>query len=112
MTQERGKYAVPAGRPGRGYEIIPRPAALGGGWNLTLLENGQEAGGGVFPIPDEDPHAGMDWWNRMTKEARAHWLMMAASAMPADARRAYLLAETYADARNVGEDWINAMGDR
>jgi hypothetical protein len=33
----------------RTYQIEPRPAELGGGWNLKLLENGQEMGGGVFP---------------------------------------------------------------
>lgn len=31
------------------YEITPRPAHLGGGWRLRLLENGEEVGGGVFP---------------------------------------------------------------
>ena len=31
------------------YEIEPRPADLGGGWRLRLLENGEEVGGGVFP---------------------------------------------------------------
>lgn len=34
------------------YEILPRPAHLGGGWRLRLLEDGVEVGGGVFP-PDE-----------------------------------------------------------
>lgn len=32
------------------YEITPRPVALGGGWRLRLLENGEEVGGGVFPL--------------------------------------------------------------
>lgn len=32
-----------------GYAIDPRPADLGGGWRLRLLENGEEVGGGVFP---------------------------------------------------------------
>lgn len=31
------------------YEINPRPADLGGGWQLRLLEDGEEIGGGVFP---------------------------------------------------------------
>lgn len=31
------------------YEIKPRTAELGGGWKLTLLEEGVEIGGGVFP---------------------------------------------------------------
>lgn len=88
------------------YEITPRPAELGGGWKLTLLQDGQEAGGGVFPIPQEDPQAGMDWWNGLAEEQRAHWLMMAASAMPVAARHAYLLAEAYNDAQDEAESWI------
>ena len=36
----------------RGYDfaIDPRPAELGGGWFLRLLESGEEVGGGVFPL--------------------------------------------------------------
>lgn len=35
----------------RFYEITPRKSPLGGGWNLKLFdENGQEAGGGAFPL--------------------------------------------------------------
>jgi len=34
------------------YQISPRPAELGGGWQLRLLENGVEVGGGVFPLRD------------------------------------------------------------
>ncbi|MFQ1820428.1 hypothetical protein ACK37D_19930 [Aeromonas veronii] len=33
------------------YQITPRTLDLGGGWNLRLLENGEEVGGGVFPLP-------------------------------------------------------------
>lgn len=32
------------------YEIVSRPADLGGGWKLRLLEDGEEMGGGVFPL--------------------------------------------------------------
>lgn len=88
------------------YEITPRPAELGGGWKLTLLQDDQEAGGGVFPIPQEDAQAGMDWWNGLAEEQRAHWLIMAASAMPAAAHHAYLLAEDYNDAQDEAESWI------
>jgi len=89
----------------RTYEIYPRSADLGGGWKLRLLENGQEAGGGVFPVPGDDPQQGMTWWNALTEERRAHWMMMAASAMPAAARHAYLLAEAYKDALEEAESW-------
>lgn len=40
----------------RTYQIDPRQPALGGGWNLKLLEYGQEMGGGVFPpVQHDDP---------------------------------------------------------
>ena len=34
----------------RHYTVDPRPAELGGGWNLKLLDDNEEAGGGVFPL--------------------------------------------------------------
>lgn len=34
------------------YQIDPRPAELGGGWRLRLLESGEEVGGGVFPLSE------------------------------------------------------------
>jgi hypothetical protein len=36
----------------RGYEIEARDSALGGGWQLRLLEDGEEVGGGVFPLAE------------------------------------------------------------
>lgn len=35
------------------YEINPRPLEMGGGWKLTLTEDGEEVGGGVFDAGDE-----------------------------------------------------------
>jgi len=92
------------------YEIKPRPPELGGGWKLTLLQDGQEAGGGVFPVLENNTEAGMDWWNNLAEEQCAHWLMMAASAMPAAARHAYLLAEAYNDAQGEAEAWMGTRG--
>lgn len=91
----------------RRYEITPRPAALGDGWNLVLFDDGEEAWRGVFPVSQEDPLVGIAWWNALTEERRAHWLMMAASAVPAAARHAYLLAEAYEDAQHQGEAWLS-----
>jgi len=89
----------------RSYDITPRPAALGGGWNLVFFQDGEEAGRGVFPVAEEPPLVGMTWWNSLTEEARAHWLMMAASAIAAEARHAFLLAEAYTAAKDEGEAW-------
>lgn len=92
------------------YEIKPRPVELGGGWKLALLQDGQEVGGGVFPVPEDDLQTGMDWWSSLTEKRRAHWLTMAASAMPAAARHAYLLAEAYNDAQDEAEAWMSTRG--
>lgn len=69
------------------YEINPRPAELGGGWRLRLLEGDQEVGGGVFP-PDEsvsdNPKEALqaafedaeatayEWLDAREREERAH----------------------------------------
>jgi len=90
----------------RNYEIVPRPSALGGGWQLILLENDEEAGGGVFPVCEEPPQVGINWWNSLPVEKRSYWMVKAASAIPADARHAYLLTMAYGDAMNTGEDWL------
>ncbi len=34
------------------YKIEPRPTKLGGGWRLHLIEDGEEVGGGVFPLAE------------------------------------------------------------
>jgi hypothetical protein len=89
----------------RTYKIHPRPADLGGGWNLKLYEDDQEAGSGVYLAREEDSHVGGEWWNGLPDTQQWHWLMMAASSMPAAARNAYLLAEAYNDAMDEGESW-------
>lgn len=52
------------------YEINPRPAALGGGWQVRLLDEGEEVGGGVFPVVFEEV-AGIAWWNGLNNAERA-----------------------------------------
>jgi hypothetical protein len=37
------------------FEIQPRAAGIGGGYNLKLLEHGLEVGGGAYPICEELP---------------------------------------------------------
>jgi hypothetical protein len=77
------------------------------GWKLMFLENAREVGSDVFPVHEEDPQAGIAWWNSLSDERRAHWLMMAASAMPAAARHAYLLAEAYNNAQDAADAWMS-----
>lgn len=92
------------------YEITPRPVELGDGWRLRLLENGEEVGGGVFPVVLDDPQHGVTWWNQLTEQARAEWLSVAASAVPADAWLSYLRAEAYNDAEDEAYAWLDSRG--
>jgi hypothetical protein len=54
----------------------------------------------------------MTWWNGCSEQERRHWLMMAASARPADAYYAFLLAETYADAEASAHEWLDSRGEQ
>lgn len=87
------------------YTIEPRPPELGGGVRLRLLEDGEEMGGGVFPVA-VDPLAGIAWWNGASEAERSEWLHEAGSAVPAEAYAAYLIAQAHADADNEGQEWI------
>lgn len=47
------------------FEVDPRSEAVGGGWKLTLYEDKEEMGGGVFEAGDEGYAAayaeGFEW---------------------------------------------------
>lgn len=66
--------------PAYSYVIDVRPAELGGGWRLRLLEDGEEVGGGVFP-----PVEGIE-----------------------DAEEA--AQEAYSDALDVAAEWMESRG--
>ena len=89
----------------RRYQISARAIVSGGGWKLTLFENGREVGGGVFPVPEELPEARMDWWNSIEGKDRGYWMLRADSANPADVYHAYLLGKAYTEAMKQGESW-------
>jgi len=86
------------------YEIIPLPG--GNGWRLSLLAASKECTFQEFSLPYESMDAATDWWNSLTDKQRHLWMVKAASVVPADARRAYRLADAYDEARAVGDLWI------
>lgn len=55
-------------------------------WNLMSTKADRQ------PTPDEQ--AGMDWWNGLTQERRAHWLLVARPATVAGAWAAFCAAES------------------
>ena len=67
------------------YEITARDSALGGGWRLRLLEDGEEVGGGVFPL--------------------AEYLA------DADGDLVLALDLAHADASGVARDWLESRHD-
>lgn len=90
------------------YEINPRPAALGGGWQIRLLDEGEEVGGGVFPVVVEEV-AGIVWWNGLNDAERARWLQQSEGlGTAANAYVAYLRAQAYSDAEETAVEWLNS----
>ena len=71
------------------------------------MDDGLEAGGGVFPVPEESLEAGMDWWNSLPSEDQGYWMLMAESVSPAAARHAYLLKVAYSEAFREANNWAN-----
>ncbi|AMR78545.1 hypothetical protein [Cupriavidus nantongensis] len=91
------------------YEIKPRRSEVGGGWQLRLLQDGNEVGGGVFPVDQEaERRSGIEWFNALTEDERASWLAKAESARPEDAWGAYLTDAAFLDAHAEGESWVAA----
>lgn len=93
------------------YEIKPRTDEMGGGWQLRLLEDGQEVAGGIFPVVLDDPQDGVVWWNSIPEQDRAHWLEVAKSAVPADAWISFQRAEAYADAEAEAYQWLDSRDE-
>jgi len=89
------------------YDITPRPVELGGGWRLRLLEDGDEVGGGVFPVVPDAP-AGVAWWRGLSEEERAQWLRRAAQPTAADAHLAHLQDEAWHDAEGTAYEWLDS----
>ncbi len=90
-----------------GYEIHPRRPESGGGWQLRLLRDGEELGGGVFPAdPTVEPQQGRDWFNALSVTEQAQWLVKANSARPVDAYGAYLSSQAFLEAQEEGENWV------
>ena len=62
------------------YEIEARDSALGGGWRLRLMEDGEEMGGGVFPLApylsdaDGDLLMALDLAHTDAKQVAVEWL--------------------------------------
>jgi hypothetical protein len=96
--------------PAYTYQVSPRSADLGGGFHVRFYEDEVEMGGGVFPAnPDEAPEDGIDWWNNIAEDERAHWLAQANSARPVDAWGAFLRSQAHADANAEGQAWVERM---
>lgn len=94
--------------PERTYTIEARPPMNGGGWKVTFFEDGEEAGGGVFPAdPNVDPEDGMNWWNSMPETERKAWMHSAGdSGRVVDAYVAFLTEEARAEAEDAAEQWV------
>jgi hypothetical protein len=93
--------------PRYSYTITPRPEELGGGGRLRRLDGEEEEGGGVLPMRQADPAEAAEWWESLPIKEQEYWLTMG-NDMPMGAYHSYCLAEDYAAAEAMGEDWLQS----
>jgi hypothetical protein len=79
------------------YEINSRPAVLGGGWQVGLLDEGEEVG---RCIPCSVRGSGRHRLVERIKQCRA--------GTAASAYVAYLRAQAYSDAEETAAKWLNS----
>lgn len=85
------------------YQILPRS---GGGHDLLLLHDDEEVGRKTFSAsPDDDPQAGVTWFNTLNESGRRLWLAQAHSARPVDAYALYLHRRAFRLAEEAGQAW-------
>lgn len=89
------------------YVLQPREVHLGGGWKLRLLEDGQEVGGGVFPV-EISAAAAETWWAAMPQAERMAWERRTKSGTPSDAYYAHMNDEAWHDATQVAGEWLDS----
>ena len=95
------------------FIIVPRLPALGGGWNLRLLDGETEVGGGAFPI-QFDAAAAADWWRKRDGNDLKWWLERTvergAASTTDGAYTTFLLDEACADAdaEATAYDWLDS----
>ncbi|MCU6501958.1 hypothetical protein LPN04_29620 [Rugamonas sp. A1-17] len=89
------------------YEIIARAEESGDGWLLRLLRNGEEVGGGIFPV-QQDTQAADKWWNGLDEAARTKWLTRATLPTVAEAYLVHLRDEAWHDAAQTAGEWLDS----
>ncbi|WP_455285766.1 hypothetical protein [Cupriavidus necator] len=90
-------------------EIIMRHAQVGGGWRLSLIEDGVEVGAGRFPAdPDADPEAKAAWLTALDDDERADWALRAGSYEPGQMWAKFLSDQAYAAAEAEGRAWLGS----
>ena len=90
----------------RTYEIKSRPPELGGGWQLRLLRDKVEVGGGTFSLPRPAIGRIDAWWGSLSDAQRLHWIQQTGAEGPDAAYLAYLAAEQFADAKMAAFEWL------
>lgn len=86
------------------YELTPRPASLGGGWRLRLIDDHNEVGGGIFPVPSASGDDVAAWWDALDDAQRIAWLDRCADYTHA----AFLTLLAYQDAEASAQAWLSS----
>lgn len=88
------------------YDIRPRALIVGGGWRISLLDDGTEVGAMIFPVFEPDPNHSLAWWATLNDDDRRDWFERCGNVDRFAMHRAHLLDEAFAAAQRIGNDWI------
>ncbi|QBE66319.1 hypothetical protein [Pseudoduganella lutea] len=89
------------------YVITERGREQGGGWRLSLQENDENVGRRDFLVLPADRVAAEIWWAMLCEAERRFWFALNNADLPVGPYETYLLAESYAEAKRIGEEWIS-----
>lgn len=93
------------------YSIVRRADEIGGGWQLRLLEDGKEVGGGVFSVTRDDAGAAA-WWAKESDLAKQFWERRTKGGTPEDAYFEHLHDEAWHDATGAAGEWLDTRPAR
>ncbi|QBE66426.1 hypothetical protein [Pseudoduganella lutea] len=87
-------------------QINSFPKNLGNGWDLRILNDGEEVWHERFWVPEPSLDELMTWWTSLGSAERAFWRDQSAHHRPAGAYRLHMMEDAFVQAVAVARKWL------